>query len=103
MMAVRWFQRFHARFIIKEEDRTLNIEHSTLNFKPRTYSNSYCHWRAKVHAEISRTFRLLAKRQRTGALQDASRISGIIVSRAASWTAAALRRFSQRHIKLCPC
>src|SRR5208283_3015343 len=38
-----------------------------------------------------------------GALQDASRISGIIVSRAASWTAAALRRFSHRHIKLCLC
>jgi plasmid stabilization system protein ParE len=37
----------------------------------------------------------MTKRQRTGALQDASRISGIIVSRAASWTAAALRRFSQ--------
>src|ERR1039458_5769316 len=63
-------------------------------------------------------FGLLAKRQppsrrsgamtrreggRTGALKDASRISGIIVSRAASWTAAALRRFSQRHIKLCQC
>ena len=55
---------------------------------------------------------LLAKRQGTGAVQDALRISGIIVPRAASWSvhppqycyggrAAALRRFSQRHIKLC--
>ena len=52
------------------------------------YSRSYCHCRTKVHAEISRTFRLLAKRPRCvgGALQDASRISGIIGSRAASWT-----------------
>jgi hypothetical protein len=33
-------------------------------------SSSYCHWRTKVHAEISRTFRLLAKRQRAGALND---------------------------------
>ncbi len=49
----------------------------------------------KVHAEIWRTFHLLAKRQRAGALQDTSRFSSIIVSRTASWTAAALRRFSQ--------
>jgi hypothetical protein len=27
------------------------------------YRNSYCHWRTKVHAEISRTLNLLAKRQ----------------------------------------
>jgi hypothetical protein len=47
------------------------------------------------------SFRLLAKRQRAGALQNASRISGIIVSRTASWTAAALRRFSRRHIHRC--
>jgi hypothetical protein len=82
------------------------------------YSSSYCHWRTEVHAEISRAFHLLAKRQPpsrrsgamarregggTGAIQNASRISGILVSRAASWTAAALRRFSQRHIKLCQC
>jgi hypothetical protein len=64
----------------------------------------------KVHAEISRTFRLLAQRQppsrreggRAGAVQDASRISGTIVSRAASWSATALRRFSQRHIETVP-
>ena len=57
------------------------------------------HWHTKVPAKISWSFRLLAKRQRAGALQDASRISGIIVSRTASWTAAALRRFSPRHIQ----
>ena len=38
-------------------------------------------------------FMLLAKRQGTGAVQDALRISGIIGPRAASWSAAALRRF----------
>jgi len=43
-----------------------------------------------------------SKRQRAGAVHDASRISGIIVSRTASWSAAALRRFSQRHIQLYP-
>jgi hypothetical protein len=37
---------------------------------------------------------VLVKRQRTGALQDASRFSGIILSRVASWTAVALHRFS---------
>ena len=73
------------------------------------YGSSYCHWRIKVHAKISRIFRLLAKLQppshrsgamarreggRAGAVQDASRISGIVVSRAAFWSAAALRRFS---------
>ena len=42
-----------------------------------------------IHAEwLSPT-----KRQRSGALQDASRISEIIVPRVASWTAVALRRF----------
>jgi hypothetical protein len=75
---------------------TFNIQHSTFN----------------IECERGTPFRLLAQRQppsrrsgamarreggRTGALQDASRFSGIIVSRAASWTAAALRRFSQRH------
>ena len=34
----------------------------------------------------SHPFRLLAKRQGTGAVQDALRISGIIVPRAASWS-----------------
>jgi len=38
---------------------------------------------------------LLAERQRAGALQDASRIFANIVSGAASWTSAALRRFSR--------
>jgi hypothetical protein len=49
-------------------------------------------------------FRLLAKRQ-TGVLQDASRILGINVSRAASWTTVPMYRdcFSQRHIKLGQC
>ena len=52
---------------------------SRAGIQPSTnYSSSYCHGRTKVHAEISRTFHFLAKRQRTGALQDASRISGII-------------------------
>jgi hypothetical protein len=37
-----------------------------------------------------------AKRQRTGAFQDASRFTTATMSRAASWTAAALRRFSLR-------
>ena len=54
-------------------------------------------------AAIWRTFRVPAKRQGTGAVQDASRISGIIVPRTASWSAAALHRFSQSHIKMCPC
>jgi hypothetical protein len=61
----------------------------------KTYNSSYCRWRIKVHAEIWRTFRLLAKRQGTGAVQDALRFSEIIVPRTASWSAAALRRFSQ--------
>ena len=55
-----------------------------------------------VHIEIDTeqfsgnpaNLRFLAKRQRAGAVQDASRISIIIVSRTASWSAAALRRFS---------
>ena|ERR1035437_9047898 len=46
-----------------------------------------------VHAKRSSQ----TKRQRAGALHDASRISEIIVPRAASWTAVALHRFSQRH------
>jgi hypothetical protein len=46
---------------------------------------------------------LLAKRQRAGAVQDASRILGIGVLRTASWSAVALHRFSQRQIKLCQC
>jgi hypothetical protein len=69
---------------------------------PLSYGSSCCHWRAKIHAEKSRTFRLLAKRQppscRSGAMarsvaeglaqsKTLPRISGIIVSRAASWTA----------------
>jgi hypothetical protein len=53
------------------------------------YGSSYCHWHTKAHAEISRTLRFRAKHQppsrrvvgRTGAVQDAARISGIIVSR----------------------
>jgi hypothetical protein len=51
----------------------------------------------------SRMFHLLAKRQRAGAVQDASHILGIGVLRTASWSAVALHRFSQRHIKLCQC
>ena len=35
----------------------------------------YCHWPTKVHVEISQTFGVLSKRQRAGAVQDASRIS----------------------------
>jgi Flp pilus assembly CpaF family ATPase len=57
----------------------------------------------KAYEEMSRILRFHAKRQMTGAVQDASRFSGIIVPRAASWSAAALRRFSKRHIKLCQC
>jgi hypothetical protein len=38
---------------------------------------------------------------RAGAVQDASRILGINVLRMASWSAAALRRFSQSRIQLC--
>jgi hypothetical protein len=46
------------------------------------YNSSYCHWRTKVHVEISRTRRLLAKRQppsrreggRTGALSRTLRV-----------------------------
>ena len=53
-------------------------------------------WR-KIEEEVRQ------KRQRAGALQDALRISGIIVPRAASWTAAALRRFSHGRVKLCLC
>ena len=45
------------------------------------YSRSPFHWHTNDHVEISGTFRLPAKRQRAGAVQDASRISGIIVSR----------------------
>ena len=52
--------------------------------------------------EFMRTFHLLAKRQRAGAVQDASRISGVIVLRTASWSAADPRRFSRRHIQLSP-
>jgi hypothetical protein len=48
--------------------------------------------------EAVRVFRVVRgssqKRQGTGALQDASRISGSIVLRAASWIAVALHRFS---------
>jgi hypothetical protein len=43
-------------------------------------------------------FCFLAKRQRAGAVQDASRISIIIGTRSASWSAVALHRFSQRQI-----
>jgi hypothetical protein len=67
-------------------------------------------------AEILRTFRLLqsaSRRRAEAALWRAAKAEGlaqsktlrgfhgIIVSRAASWSAAALRRFSRRHIKLC--
>jgi len=34
----------------------------------RNQGRSHCHWHPKVHAEISRTLRLRAKRHRAGAL-----------------------------------
>jgi hypothetical protein len=53
-------------------------------------------------SEIRRIVRIPAKRQRAGAVQDASRFLIIIVSRTAFWSAAALRRFPRSQIKTVP-
>jgi hypothetical protein len=53
----------------------------------RKYGSSF-----DIGLQLTHTL-VYAKRQRAGVVQDASRIFEIIVPRAASWTAAALRRF----------
>jgi hypothetical protein len=45
---------------------------------------------------MSRNSTAAPKRQRTGALQDASRSPGFLFRAPAFWSAAALRRFSRR-------